>query len=61
MTSTELIKLLEKNGWYEVAQKGSHKQFEHKTKRGKITVPHHKGKDIATGTLNSILKQAGLK
>jgi predicted RNA binding protein YcfA (HicA-like mRNA interferase family) len=61
MTSTELIKLLKKNGWYQIAQKGSHKQFKHETKTGKITVPDHKGKDIAIGTLNAILKQAGLK
>jgi len=61
MKSAELIKLLKKNGWYEVAQKGSHKQFKHETKTGKITIPDHKGKDIAIGTLNAILKQAGLK
>jgi predicted RNA binding protein YcfA (HicA-like mRNA interferase family) len=61
MTSKELIKLLKKNGWYEVAQKGSHKQFKHDTKTGKLTVADHAGKDIALGTLNAILKQAGLK
>jgi predicted RNA binding protein YcfA (HicA-like mRNA interferase family) len=61
MTSKELIKLLKKDGWQEVAQKGSHKQFKHETKTGKITVADHAGKDIAPGTLNAILKQAGLK
>ena len=60
MTSTELIRRLERDGWYEVAQKGSHKQFKHPTKTGKVTVPYPK-KDIPLGTLNSILKQAGLK
>jgi predicted RNA binding protein YcfA (HicA-like mRNA interferase family) len=59
MTSTALIKRLESDGWYEVAQKGSHKQFKHPTKTGKVTVPYPK-KDIPLGTLNSILKQAGL-
>lgn len=61
MTSTDLIRKLKNDGWYEVAQKGSHKQFKHATKKGKITVADHKGKDIPPGTLNAVLKQAGLK
>lgn len=61
MTSTELIKLLKKNGWYEDSQKGSHKHFKHATNKNKVTVADHKGKDIPKGTLNDILKQAGLK
>lgn len=60
MTAKEVIKLLEKNGWNEIAQVGSHKQFKHPEKTGKVTVSMHKG-DIPKGTLNSILKQAGLK
>lgn len=61
MTSTELIKLMKNDGWYEVAQKGSHKQFKHPRKKGKVTVPDHRGKDLPPGTLNAILKQTGLK
>ena len=61
MTAKELLKKLHADGWYEVDQEGSHKQLKHPTKPGKITVPFHSGKDIAPGTLNSILKQAGLK
>ncbi|HLG38220.1 MAG TPA: type II toxin-antitoxin system HicA family toxin [Chitinophagaceae bacterium] len=54
------MKLLKKDGWYKKDQKGSHLQLEHPIKKGKVTVPVHSG-DIPKGTLNSILKQAGLK
>ena len=60
MTVNEIIKILKKDGWYDVSQDGSHRQFKHPSKKGKVTVPVHNG-DIAKGTLNSILKQAGLK
>lgn len=60
MTAKEVIRLLMKDGWYEKVQKGSHKQFVHPRKSGKVTVPVHSG-DIPPGTLNSILRQAGLK
>lgn len=56
----ELIKILKKDGWYEVRQKGSHKQFKHPIKKGLVTVPYH-NKELDPKTLNSILKQAGLK
>lgn len=62
MKVKEVIKLLEKDGWYLVAQKGSHKQYKHNLKSGRVTVPDHgQNKDLAKGTENSILKQAGLK
>lgn len=55
----EIIKLIEKDGWYEVRQKGSHKQYKHRTKKGLVTIACHKMSDeIAHGTLGSILKQA---
>lgn len=60
MTARELIKVLKKDGWYEKDQKGSHLQLIHPKKKGKVTVPMHSG-DIPKGTLNAILKQAGLK
>ncbi|MDD2402311.1 MAG: type II toxin-antitoxin system HicA family toxin [Clostridia bacterium] len=62
MTVKEILKILRKDGWKEVESriKGSHIQLKHRTKLGKVTVSNHKG-DIAPGTLNSILKQAGLK
>lgn len=58
--SRELIKLIQDNGRYEVHTVGSHKQFKHPTKKGKVTIPHP-NKDLPQKTVNSILKQAGLK
>jgi predicted RNA binding protein YcfA (HicA-like mRNA interferase family) len=60
MHSRELIKALQKDGWYEVYQAGSHKQFNHPEKKGRVTVPHPK-RDIPKGTLKSIEKQTGIK
>lgn len=60
MKSKEVIKLLFANGWYVVNFKGSHIQLKHAKKEGKVTVPFH-NKDIPKGTLNNILKQAGMK
>lgn len=53
-------KILIDDGWYFVKQVGSHKHFKHPTKKGKVTVPVHTG-DIDKRTVDSILKQAGLK
>ncbi len=53
--------MLHDDGWYLVATKGSHRQFKHLTKPGRVTVAGKPGDDIAPGALNSILKQAGLK
>ncbi|MCH6198703.1 type II toxin-antitoxin system HicA family toxin [Aquiflexum sp. LQ15W] len=60
MKIKDLLKLLKQDGWLEKTQKGSHLQLVHPTKPGKVTVPIHGG-DVPLGTLNSILKQAGLK
>jgi len=49
------------DGWFLVTTRGSHRQFKHPSKSGRITVPGKPGDDIAAGTLNSILKQAGIK
>lgn len=59
MTVKEIIRKLKADGWFEVAQVGSHKQFKHKTKKGKVTVPVHKG-DINIKTAKSIFIQAGM-
>ncbi len=61
MKVREIIKVIEDDGWCHVRTKGSHRQFKHDDKSGLVTVPGHLGDDIAIGTLNSILKQAGLK
>ncbi|MCP1121581.1 type II toxin-antitoxin system HicA family toxin [Robbsia andropogonis] len=60
MNSANLIKQIKADGWFLVHTVGSHQQFKHPTKLGKVTVPHPK-KDLPIGTVNSILKQAGLK
>ena len=60
MKSRDIIKALERDGWYEVRQKGSHKQFRHAAKQGTITVPHPKA-EMGTGTIKSIEKQSGVK
>jgi predicted RNA binding protein YcfA (HicA-like mRNA interferase family) len=54
------MKILKKDGWFEIETNGSHVQMKHPTKEGKVTVVKHSG-DLPKGTLNSILKQAGLK
>ncbi len=60
MTSREIIKKLEQDGWFEVAQAGSHKQFKHAKKPGRVTVPSPR-KHVPLGTLRSIEKQAGIR
>ena len=61
MKIKEVLKLIEKDGWFQVAQKGSHKQFKHPQKTGRVTIAGKPSDDIDKGTLNSILKQAKLK
>lgn len=61
MRPREIIKILNKDGWYILRQTGSHIQLRHPSKPGTVTVPNHKSKDVAPGTLNNIWKQAGLK
>ncbi len=60
MNSREIISALQRDGWVQVAQKGSHVQFKHPVKKGRVTVPHP-NRDIPLGTLKSIEKQASLK
>jgi predicted RNA binding protein YcfA (HicA-like mRNA interferase family) len=57
----ELLKLIKRDGWYLVATRGSHEQYKHDTKPGRVTVAGKPSDDLAPGTLKSILKQAGLK
>ncbi len=59
MHSRDVIKLLLKDGWFEVNQVGSHKQFKHPAKKGTVTVPHPK-RELPIGTLGSVEKQAGI-
>jgi predicted RNA binding protein YcfA (HicA-like mRNA interferase family) len=61
MKVRDIIKLLEQDGWYLVVTKGSHRQYKHPVKLGRVTIAGHPNDDLAPGTLNSILKQAQLK
>lgn len=57
----DVIRLIEVDGWYLVATKGSHRQFKHPNKPGRVTIAGKPSDDLAPGTFNSVLKQAGLK
>jgi predicted RNA binding protein YcfA (HicA-like mRNA interferase family) len=57
----EIIRLVEEDGWRLVATRGSHRQYKHAEKSGRVTIAGSLNDDLAPGTLNSILKQAGLK
>lgn len=59
MNSRELIKILEREGWKLIGIKGSHQQYKHPFKKGRVTVPHP-SRDFPKGTLGSIFKQAGI-
>jgi predicted RNA binding protein YcfA (HicA-like mRNA interferase family) len=61
MKVSEVLRMLRDDGWYPVATRGSHRQFKHPTKPGRVTVAGKPSDDLAPGTLNSILKQSGLK
>lgn len=61
MKVREAIRVIEQDGWYLVATRGSHRQFKHLRKPGRVTIAGKPTDDLAPGTLNSILKQAGLK
>lgn len=61
MKVRDLLALIESDGWVLVRTQGSHRQFQHPTKPGTVTIAGPPGVDVPAGTLNSVLKQAGLK
>ncbi|MHB1156858.1 MAG: type II toxin-antitoxin system HicA family toxin [Phycisphaerales bacterium] len=61
MKVRDVIRILEADGWYLTATRGSHRQFKHRIKAGRVTVPGKMGDELAPGTQNSVWKQAGLK
>ena len=61
MKIRDVIRLVEDDGWFHVRTRGSHRHYKHATKPGLVTIAGHPGVDMPKGTLNSILKQAGLK
>jgi predicted RNA binding protein YcfA (HicA-like mRNA interferase family) len=60
MTAREILKVLRNDGWYEYERSGSHIQLKHPAKKGRVTVPDHRG-DLKKGTVRSIYRQAGLE
>lgn len=58
---SEILRMLADDGWVQVTTRGSHRQLKHPTKPGRVTVHAKPSDTIAPGTLNSIMKQAGLK
>jgi predicted RNA binding protein YcfA (HicA-like mRNA interferase family) len=61
MKVQEAIRLIEQDGWYHVGTRGSHRQYKHPRKPGRVTIAGKLSDTLAPGTFNSILKQAGLK
>ncbi len=61
MKIKDCIKMIEADGWYLVATRGSHRQYKHPSKPGRVTIAGHLADNLAPGTLNSVFKQAGLK
>ena len=60
MKFREIIKLVEQDGWQFIHTNGSHQQYKHPTKLGRVTIAGKPGKDVPEGTRKSILRQAGL-
>ncbi|MCI4624462.1 MAG: type II toxin-antitoxin system HicA family toxin [Candidatus Magnetoovum sp. WYHC-5] len=60
MKVRDVIKLLKEDGWLQISQKGSHRQFRHLVKKGKVTVPGKLADDLQISMLKSIFKQAGI-
>ena len=61
MKVRDIVKMIEDDGWYIVTMRGSHRQYKHPTKSGRVTIAGSLNHEVAPGTLNSILKQAKLK
>jgi len=61
MKVRQVLRMLKDDGWVLARQRGGHRQFKHAMKRGLVTVAGKSSDELAPGTLNSILKQAGLK
>jgi predicted RNA binding protein YcfA (HicA-like mRNA interferase family) len=61
MKVREVIRQVQKDGWFQVRQVGSHRQFHHPSKQGTVTVSGNLGGEMPKGTYNSVMKQAGLK
>lgn len=60
MKVRDVIRMIEQDGWYRVVTEGSHRQYKHATKPGRVTINGHPSDDMPKGTLASIRRQAGL-
>jgi len=61
MKVRDVIRMVEEDGWYLVVVRGSHRQYKHPLKLGRVTIAGHPSDELAPGTLDSVLKQAQLK
>jgi predicted RNA binding protein YcfA (HicA-like mRNA interferase family) len=61
MKVSEILRMPQADGWFLVATRGSHRQYKHPAKPSRVTVAGKPSDDLAAGTLNSIMKQSGLK
>jgi mRNA interferase HicA len=61
MKFSELLRMLKKDGWYEIRQSGSHIIMRHPSKRNQISVPNHPGEEVKKGILKAILKDAEIE
>ncbi len=61
MKVPDLVRQVEADGWRHVKTRGSHRQYKHPVKPGRVTIPGHSGDDVQTDTLKSVLRQAGLQ
>ena len=61
MKVRDVIRLVEKDGWRLARTKGSHRQYKHPVKSGRVTIAGHPSDDMPPGTLKSVLRQAGLR
>jgi predicted RNA binding protein YcfA (HicA-like mRNA interferase family) len=61
MKVSEILRMIKGDGWFQVAQRGSHRQFKHSSKPGRVTIAGKPSDELAKGTQMSILKQAGIR
>ncbi len=61
MKVRDVIKKMERDGWVYIETKGSHRQYKHPVKKGRVTIAGHPWEEMPPGTFRSVLKQAGLK
>jgi len=61
LKSSEALRILMKDGWYVISQKGSHMKLMHNVKNGTIIFPNHGSQELGKGLAKKLFKQAGIK